>query len=156
MWCQAPVDSRAPDEITCSAAYPVVLELLKSNTRAHARSVVMLTQQAMVIAVVAPIAFRLAGMLTYAPFVLLVPARLTAPVPTMCVAEKVAVPVPTFVSVPLRPLPEESAAVVPLVSSNLYCRTIPVAHEVPMQTFGDTQSALLAQVVLQVPPVPQV
>src|SRR5262252_1350615 len=142
MWCQAPVDSRAPDEITCSAAlpvalmakrtelgvacawkvvrnmYPVVLELLKSNTRAHARSVVMLTQQAMVIAVVAPIAFRLAGMLTYAPFVLLVPARLTAPVPTMCVAEKVAVPVPTFVSVPLRALP--------------------------------------AQVVLQVPPVPQV
>src|SRR5262245_26010744 len=116
----------------------------------------MLTQQAMVTAVVAPIAFRLAGMLTYPPFALLVPVRLTEPVPTMCVAENAAVPVPTFVSPPLRPLPEESAAVMPLVSSNLYWTTMPVAQDVPMQTFGETQSALVAHVVLQVPPVPQV
>jgi len=37
----------------------------------------------------------------------------------MCVAEKVAVPVPATARVPLRPLPDESAAAVPVVSSNL-------------------------------------
>jgi len=37
----------------------------------------------------------------------------------MCVVENVAVPVPATARVPLRPLPEASAAVVPLVSSNL-------------------------------------
>ena len=79
----------------------------------------MLTQHAMVRVVVAPIAFRLAGMLMYPPLVLLVPVRLTEPVPTMCVVENVAVPVPATASVPLRALPDESAAVAPLVSSSL-------------------------------------
>jgi hypothetical protein len=79
----------------------------------------MLTQHAMVIVVVAPIAFKLAGTLTYPPLVLLEPPRFTDPVPTMCVAEKAMVPVPATARVPLRPLPDESAAVVPVVSSNL-------------------------------------
>jgi hypothetical protein len=41
-----------------------VLVLLKSQTRAQFRAVETLTQQAIVTAVVAPIAFRLAGTLT--------------------------------------------------------------------------------------------
>src|SRR6476659_7825914 len=80
----------------------------------------------MVIAVVAPIALMLAGTLTYAPLVLLAPARLSAPVPTWCVVENVPVPVPAVVSAPWWGAPaavDESSAAIPLLSSNLYQRT---------------------------------
>ena len=56
---------------------------------------------------------------------LLLPFRLTALVPTWCVVENDPVPPPTVVSVPGCALPDESAAVVPLASSNLYQSTMP-------------------------------
>src|SRR6187397_697570 len=95
----------------------------------------MLIQHAIVIVVVAPSALRLEGMFTYAPFVLLLPFRFSAPVPTWCVVENAPVPVPAATSVPLCGAPAavaESAATVPLASSSLYQTTTPPAGPPPV------------------------